>query len=133
MHDYSTKIARIGCRGRIARTIATGDARNRPWEAAPFGCYFANTALLVLGIMAGQFVICTLAAFGLACWKSYSSKVLFALILVQVMVTPDVLILENLSHAAEARPDRYANGHRLALCRVPVRHLPVAADRDQFG
>jgi len=67
----------------------------RAWEAAPFARYFLNTMLLVLGIMAGQFVICTLAAFGLARWTFYGADVLFALILVQLMVTPDVLILEN--------------------------------------
>lgn len=67
----------------------------RAWGAAPFARYFANTVLLVLGIMAAQFVICTLAAFGLARWKLFGGEVLFALILVQLMVTPDVLILEN--------------------------------------
>lgn len=67
----------------------------RAWAAAPFARYFLNTVLLVLGIMAAQFVICTLAAFGLARWKFYGSEVLFALILIQLMVTPDVLILEN--------------------------------------
>jgi sn-glycerol 3-phosphate transport system permease protein len=67
----------------------------RAWLAAPFARYFLNTTLLVLGIMAAQFVICTLAAFALARWKFFGSEVLFALILVQLMVTPDVLILEN--------------------------------------
>jgi len=67
----------------------------RAWAAAPFARYFLNTTLLVLGIMAAQFVICTLAAFGLARWKLFGGEVLFALILVQLMVTPDVLILEN--------------------------------------
>ncbi|HVX78939.1 MAG TPA: carbohydrate ABC transporter permease [Bradyrhizobium sp.] len=67
----------------------------RAWVAAPFARYFLNTVLLVLGIMAAQFVICTLAAFALARWKFFGSGVLFALILVQLMVTPDVLILEN--------------------------------------
>jgi sn-glycerol 3-phosphate transport system permease protein len=67
----------------------------RAWLAAPFARYFLNTVLLVLGIMAAQFVICTLAAFGLARRKFVGSEVLFALILVQLMVTPDVLILEN--------------------------------------
>jgi len=67
----------------------------RAWEAAPFARYFLNTIVLVLGIMAAQFVICTLAAFGLARWKFYGADVLFALILIQLMVTPDVLILEN--------------------------------------
>jgi sn-glycerol 3-phosphate transport system permease protein len=65
------------------------------WSAAPFARYFLNTVVLVLGIMSAQFVICTLAAFGLARWKLFGGEVLFALILVQLMVTPDVLILEN--------------------------------------
>ena len=67
----------------------------RAWTAAPFARYFVNTILLVLGIMAAQFVICTLAAFALARWQFFGSGVLFALILVQLMVTPGVLILEN--------------------------------------
>jgi len=65
------------------------------WHAAPFPRYFLNTVLLVLGIMAAQFVICTLAAFGLARWKFFGADILFALILVQLMVTPDVLIVDN--------------------------------------
>jgi sn-glycerol 3-phosphate transport system permease protein len=67
----------------------------RAWDAAPFARYFLNTVLLVLGIMLAQFVICTLAAFGLARWKFAGGELLFALILVQLMVTPDVLIVEN--------------------------------------
>jgi sn-glycerol 3-phosphate transport system permease protein len=67
----------------------------RAWHAAPFARYFLNTTLLVLGIMAAQFVLCTLAAFALARCKFYGADLLFALILVQLMVTPDVLILEN--------------------------------------
>jgi sn-glycerol 3-phosphate transport system permease protein len=67
----------------------------RAWTAAPFARYFLNTMLLVSGIMVTQFVICTLAAFGLARWKFIGSELLFALILVQLMVTPDVLIMEN--------------------------------------
>ena len=43
----------------------TLDNFTRAWAAAPFARYFLNTVLLVLGIMIGQFVICTLAAFGL--------------------------------------------------------------------
>jgi sn-glycerol 3-phosphate transport system permease protein len=67
----------------------------RAWTAAPFARYFINTVLLVLGIMVAQFVICTLAAFGLARRRFFGSDVLFGLILVQLMVTPDVLIMEN--------------------------------------
>jgi sn-glycerol 3-phosphate transport system permease protein len=67
----------------------------RAWEAAPFARYFLNTVILVIGIIAAQFVLCTLAAFALARWPFRGSSVLFALILVQLMVTPDVLIVEN--------------------------------------
>ncbi|MEX6507117.1 carbohydrate ABC transporter permease [Jiella sp. M17.18] len=67
----------------------------RAWVAAPFARYFLNTAILVTGIMLAQFVVCTLAAFALARWNFRGSSVLFALILVQLMVTPDVLIVEN--------------------------------------
>jgi sn-glycerol 3-phosphate transport system permease protein len=67
----------------------------RAWDAAPFARYFLNTVMLVIGIMLAQFVICTLAAFGLARMKFRGADILFALILVQLMVTPDVLILEN--------------------------------------
>src|SRR3974390_2768822 len=52
----------------------------RAWTAAPFARYFLNTVLLVLGIMAAQFVICTLAAFGLARWKFFGGEGVFALI-----------------------------------------------------
>ncbi|MCW5694349.1 MAG: carbohydrate ABC transporter permease [Pseudolabrys sp.] len=73
----------------------TFDNFRHAWVAAPFPRYFLNTVMLVLGIMAAQFVICTLAAFGLARWKFRGADILFALILIQLMVTPDVLILEN--------------------------------------
>ncbi|HVW56696.1 MAG TPA: carbohydrate ABC transporter permease [Rhizobiaceae bacterium] len=76
----------------------------RAWEAAPFARYFLNTIMLVIGIMVAQFIICTLAAFALARWKFWGSGVLFALILIQLMVTPDVLIVEN-----------YQTLHRLGL------------------
>lgn len=66
----------------------------RAWDAAPFARYFLNTVMLVLGIMAGQFVICTLAAFALVRWQLLGGEILFALILVQLMVTPDILIVE---------------------------------------
>ena len=73
----------------------TWDNFVRAWGAAPFARYFVNTIILVLGIMAGQFVICTLAAFALARCKLFGTEILFALILVQLMVTPDILIVEN--------------------------------------
>ncbi len=65
------------------------------WAAAPFGRYFLNTFILVTMILAAQFVLCTLAAFAFARADFPGSGVLFALVLVQLMVTPDVLLVEN--------------------------------------
>ena len=65
------------------------------WNAAPFGRYFLNTFVLVTMILAGQLVLCTLAAFAFARAAFPGSGFLFALVLVQLMVMPDVLIVEN--------------------------------------
>jgi sn-glycerol 3-phosphate transport system permease protein len=65
------------------------------WEAAPFARYFFNTTLLVTGILVAQFILCTLAAFAFARFEFKGRDTLFALVLVQLMVAPDVLLLEN--------------------------------------
>lgn len=65
------------------------------WNAAPFARYFLNTFALVTMILAAQFVLCTLAAFVFARADFRGANVLFALVLVQLMITPDVLLVEN--------------------------------------
>ena len=65
------------------------------WESAPFARYFLNTRLLVTGILLAQFVLCTLAAFAFARFEFKGRDTLFMLVLVQLMVAPDVLLLEN--------------------------------------
>ena len=65
------------------------------WGAAPFARYFLNTTLLVTGILIAQFVLCTLAAFAFARFEFKGRDTLFMLVLVQLMVAPDVLLLEN--------------------------------------
>jgi sn-glycerol 3-phosphate transport system permease protein len=67
----------------------------RAWAAAPFGRYFFNTTLLVTMILACQLVLSTLAAYAFARLEFPLKRVLFALVLVQLMVMPDVLLLEN--------------------------------------
>jgi sn-glycerol 3-phosphate transport system permease protein len=67
----------------------------RAWEAAPFARYFVNTVLLVTMVLAAQLVLCTLAAYAFAHFRFPLSGILFALMLVQLMITPDVLIVEN--------------------------------------
>jgi len=67
----------------------------RAWAAAPFGRYFVNTALLVTMILACQLVLSTLAAYAFARFEFPLKRLLFALVLVQLMIMPDVLIVEN--------------------------------------
>jgi sn-glycerol 3-phosphate transport system permease protein len=65
------------------------------WEAAPFARYFLNTFILVSMVLAAQLVIGTLAAFAFARLSFVGRDVVFFLVLVQLMVMPDVLIVEN--------------------------------------
>ena len=67
----------------------------RAWEAAPFARYFLNTTLLVAMILAAQLVIGTLAAFAFARYEFPGRDVLFFLVLAQLMIMPDVLLVEN--------------------------------------
>ncbi len=67
----------------------------RAWEAAPFAQYFLNTILLVAMILACQLVLSTLAAYAFARYEFAGKNVLFALVLVQLMIMPDILLVEN--------------------------------------
>jgi sn-glycerol 3-phosphate transport system permease protein len=65
------------------------------WNAAPFARYFLNTFLLVTLILGCQLVLCTLAAYAFARFEFAGREVAFALVLTQLMIMPDVLIVEN--------------------------------------
>jgi sn-glycerol 3-phosphate transport system permease protein len=65
------------------------------WQAAPFSRYLVNTVLLVTLILAAQFVLCTLAAFAFARLVFPGRDLIFAVVLLQLMVMPDVLLVEN--------------------------------------
>ena len=67
----------------------------RAWQAAPFARYFVNTVILCAMILAMQLVLCTLAGYAFARFAFPGRGLLFALVLMQLMVTPDVLIVEN--------------------------------------
>jgi sn-glycerol 3-phosphate transport system permease protein len=66
-------------------------------EAAPFARYFVNTILLVTMILAAQLVLCTLAAYAFARFAFPGRDIAFLLVLVQLLIMPDVLIVENYS------------------------------------
>ena len=65
------------------------------WVQAPFARYFLNTFLIVSSILIVQFIVCTLAAYAFARYEFFGNKILFAIILVQLMIVPEVLIVEN--------------------------------------
>ena len=65
------------------------------WQAAPFARYLVNTVVLVTVILAAQLVLCTLAAYAFARFQFVGRDVAFLLVLVQLMIMPDVLIVEN--------------------------------------
>ncbi len=67
----------------------------KAWAAAPFARYFLNTFVLVTAILTGQFILCTLAAYAFARYRFPGRGLLFALVLVQLLVMPDILIVEN--------------------------------------
>ena len=62
---------------------------------APFLRYTFNTFILVTTILFAQLVICTLAAYAFARYRFFGSDIAFALVLVQLMITPEILIVEN--------------------------------------
>jgi len=65
------------------------------WAAAPLGRYMANTVMLVSMVLAAQFVLCTPAAFAFARLSFPGRDTVFAAVLIQLMVTPDILMVEN--------------------------------------
>ena len=65
------------------------------WHAAPFARYFWNTFVLVTMVLAAQLVLGTLAAYAFARFEFRGRDLLFFLVLLQLMVMPDVLIVEN--------------------------------------
>ena len=95
----------------------TLDNFRRAWEAAPFARYFLNSFLLVTMVLAAQLVLCTLAAYAFARFEFPGRDVAFLLVLVQLMIMPDVLIVEN-----------YATLGRLGILdSIPAIGLPYMA------
>lgn len=78
------------------------------WKVAPFARYLLNTFCIVTLLLALQLTVCTLAAFALARLQFRGRGLIFALVLLQLMVLPEVLITENyLSIARLGQVDRY--------------------------
>jgi sn-glycerol 3-phosphate transport system permease protein len=68
---------------------------------APFPRYMLNTFILVSLLLAAQFLFCTLAAYAFARFRFAGADIAFALVLVQLMVTPEILIVRNYTTLAD--------------------------------
>ncbi|AZS77057.1 MULTISPECIES: carbohydrate ABC transporter permease [Achromobacter] len=67
----------------------------RAWNAAPFPRYFLNTFMLVTMVLAAQLVLSTLAGYAFARFEFRGRDFVFMLVLLQLMIMPDVLLVEN--------------------------------------
>lgn len=72
------------------------------WDAAPFGRYFFNSALVAVTVTIGQLITCSLAAFAFARMEFKGKGVLFAMFIsttmisTQVTLVPSYLVLKTL-------------------------------------
>ena len=85
--EYSTRF-------ELLAPLTLDNFRNA-WAAAPFARYFLNTTLLVTMILCVQLVLSTLAAFSFARYEFRGKNIAFSLVLVQLMIMPDILLVEN--------------------------------------
>jgi len=100
---------------------------------APFGMYFVNTVIVVLGILAVQLVTATLAAYVFARLRFRGSSLLFALFLIQMMmpvhavIVPNYLTIRELglldTRVAMMMPF-WASGYATFLLRQAFRQIP---------
>lgn len=67
----------------------------RVWNAAPFGMYFRNSFLLVIGLTTTQVVLGVLAAYVFARFEFRGRDVLFFLVLAQLVIYPEIMLSEN--------------------------------------
>ncbi|MFD0982459.1 carbohydrate ABC transporter permease, partial [Tropicimonas aquimaris] len=65
------------------------------WNAAPFALYFANTFILITIVIVANFILCTLVAYAFVRYKFRWAGFAFALVMVQLLISPEILIVEN--------------------------------------
>ena len=97
----------------------------KAWGYAPFPRHFLNTVMLVTMILAAQLVLCTLAGFAFARFDFAGRDIAFALVLLQLMIMPEVLIVENystmsrLAHQTTIATWQSRSGRRERLSSTP--------------
>ncbi|WP_454765272.1 carbohydrate ABC transporter permease [Cupriavidus campinensis] len=78
------------------------------WRVAPFARYLVNTFCIVTLLLVLQLAVCTLAGYALARLSFAGRGLVFAVVMLQLMVMPEVLITENYVTVARlGQVDRY--------------------------
>ncbi len=62
---------------------------------APFLRYSINTFMLICFLLPMQLVVSTLAAYAFARFQFVASHIAFSLVLIQLMITPEILVVQN--------------------------------------
>lgn len=75
----------------------TLESYQRAWSLAPFGQYYVNTLIVITMILLVQLVTVTLAAFAFAHFDFPGKRILFYLILLQLMIPTTALLAPNFS------------------------------------
>ncbi|MCD6342690.1 MAG: carbohydrate ABC transporter permease [Spirochaetaceae bacterium] len=65
------------------------------FQIAPFGRYFINTVLMVTAILSVQLITSSLAGFAFAFYRFPGDKILFTIILIQMMIPTVALLVPN--------------------------------------
>ncbi|MEO9275477.1 carbohydrate ABC transporter permease [Marinomonas sp. 5E14-1] len=106
----------------------------KAWSQAPFISYMFNTFAISLLTLAGQLIVCTLAAYALARIRFNGRAFVFSLIIMQLMVTPEILIVENYQTLAQLHAiDTYfavaipyvASAFGIFLLRQSFKTIPI--------
>jgi len=79
----------------IPHTRPTLENLRYVWNAVPFGQYYMNTVIVVVGTFSVQFVTVTMAAYALAVLRFKGEKLIFIIIFMQLIIPNDVLISPN--------------------------------------
>ncbi|MEA5146535.1 MAG: carbohydrate ABC transporter permease, partial [Candidatus Limiplasma sp.] len=79
----------------LPRTALTTENLTYVWNTIPFGQYYLNTIILVVGTFLIQFFTSTLAAYSLAMFKFRGQSLVFVVIFMQIIIPNDVLIMPN--------------------------------------
>mgnify|MGYP001816917774 FL=1 len=65
------------------------------WQAAPFALYFLNTVILISIVLVANLILCTLVAYAFVRYRFRWAGYLFGLVMVQLLISPEILIVEN--------------------------------------